>query len=217
MRVLLVEDDAQAARSIEMMLEALGHSCDAAACGEEGVTLATQAAYDIILLDVMLPEMDGYEVFQRLKAAKVEAPVLLQSGLVERDKAIEGLSLGVKDYLIKPYGKLELAARMESALERASGKARKRMNGKKLPFEDELGGEGQADGIRQVAEIIFQDIDKVMGCTILNLTAKGAALQPADAANCPKRFTLKNANGALHHCEVCWRYRQRLGVKFLDS
>ena len=216
MRVLIVEDDAQAAQSIEMMLDALGHSCDAAACGEDGVKLATQESYDLILLDVMLPEMDGYEVFQRLKAAHVEAPVLLQSGLVERDKAIEGLSLGVRDYLIKPYGKLELAARMEAALRRASGKAHKKVNGEKLPFEVELGGEEQSDDIRQVAEIIFQDIDKVMGCTILNLTAKGAALQPADAANCPKRFTLK-IHGALHHCEICWRYRQRLGVKFLDS
>lgn len=179
--------------------------------------LATQAAYDIILLDVMLPEMDGYEVFQRLRAAHVEAPVLLQSGLIERDKAIEGLSLGVQDYLIKPYGKLELAARMEAALERASGKLQKKVNGHKLPFEDALDGEEGLDDVRQTAEIIFQDVDKVMGCTVLNLTPKGAALQPADAANCPKRFTLKNADGALHHCEVCWRYRQRLGVKFLDS
>ncbi len=217
MRVLLVEDDAQAARSIEMMLDALGHSCDAAGCGEEGVKLATQEAYDIILLDVMLPEMDGYEVFQRLKAAKVEVPVLLQSGLVERDKAIEGLSLGVQDYLIKPYGKLELAARLDAALQRASGKAVKKVNGQKLPFEDGLDGGEDARDIRQTAEIIFQDVDKVMGCTVLNLTAKGAALQPADAANCPKRFTLRNQDGALHHCEVCWRYRQRLGVKFLDS
>ncbi len=217
MRVLLVEDDSQAAQSIEMMLDALGHSCDAAACGEDGVKLATQEAYDIILLDVMLPEMDGYEVVQRLKAAKVEAPVLLQSGLVERDKAIEGLSLGVHDYLIKPYGKLELAARMDAALDRASGKVQEQVNGRKLPFEDGLDGEEGPDDARQAAEIIFQDVDMVRGCTVLNLTAKGAALQPADAAKCPKRFTLKNAEGKLHHCEVCWRYRQRLGVKFLDS
>ena len=167
------------------------------------MTLAIQEAYDSILLDVMLPEMDGYEVFRRLNAAKVEAPVLLQSGLVERDNAIEGLSPGVKDHLVKPYGKLELTARVKAALARASGKAHKKVSGEKLPFEDELGGEEQSDGIRQVAEIIFQDLDKVMGCTILNLTAKGAALQPADAANCPKRFTLKTADGALHHCEVC--------------
>jgi len=215
MRVLLVEDDAQAAQSIEMMLAALGHNCDAVACGETGVKLASQEKYDIILLDVMLPEMDGYEVFQRLKAANVEAPVLLQSGLVERDKAIEGLSLGVHDYLIKPYGKLELAARIEAALERASGKVPNKVNGQKLPFEDELDGGDDAEDVRQTAEIIFQDVDKVMSCTILNLTAKGAALQPADAANCPKRFTLRIPGDPLHHCEVCWRYRQRLGVKFL--
>jgi DNA-binding response OmpR family regulator len=216
MRILLVEDDAQAAQSIEMMLDALGHSCDAVACGEEGVKLATQVAYDIILLDVMLPKIDGYEVFQRLKAAKVKAPVLLQSGLVERDKAIEGLSLGVHDYLIKPYGKLELAARIEAALERVSGR-KKTVNGHKLPLEEDLEGGDGTDDARQAAEIIFQDVDKVMNCTILNLTAKGAALQPDDAANCPKRFTLKIPDGRLHHCEVCWRYRQRLGVKFLGS
>ncbi len=217
MRVLLVEDDAQASQSIEMMLEALGHSCDAVACGEAGVELASQRKYDIILLDVMLPKMDGYEVVHRLKAAKVETPVLLQSGLVERDKAIEGLSLGVKDYLIKPYGKLELAARIEAALEHASGQPEKKVNGQKLPFEVELHGKDGTDDVRPTAEIIFQDVDKVMNCTILNLTAKGAALQPADAANCPKRFTLKIPGGPLHHCEVCWRYRQRLGVKFLGA
>ncbi len=116
-----------------------------------------------------------------------------------------------------PFGKLVLAARMEAALERASGKVQGQVNGHKLPFEDGLDGEEGPDDARHAAEIIFQDIDKVMGCTILNLTAKGAALQPADAANCPKRFTLKSFDGNLHHCEVCWRYRQRLGVKFLDS
>ena len=216
MRVLLVEDDAQMAKSIELMLESLGFSCDAVDRGEEAVACATREKYDIILLDVMLPEMDGYEVFQKLRAAEVTAPVLLQSGLVERDKAIEGLSLGVQDYLIKPYGKLELAARIESALQRASG-PRQTSNGQKLPFEEELEGEDGTNDVRQVAQIIYQDVDKVMSCTILNQTSKGAALQPTDAANCPKRFSLKIPGGPIHHCEVCWRYRQRLGVKFLGA
>jgi hypothetical protein len=146
----------------------------------------------------------------------VTAPVLLQSGLVERDKAIEGLSLGVQDYLIKPYGKLELAARIEAALQRAKG-APQTSNGQKLPFEEELEGGDGTDDVRQTAQIIFQDVDKLMSCTILNQTGKGAALQPSDAANCPKRFTLKIPGGSIHHCEVCWRYRNRLGVKFLDA
>ncbi len=204
------------AKSIELMLESLGFSCDAVDRGEEAVACATREKYDIILLDVMLPKMDGYEVFQKLRAADVTAPVLLQSGLVERDKAIEGLSLGVQDYLIKPYGKLELAARIESALQRASG-PRQTSNGQKLPFEEELEGDDGTDDVRQVAQIIYQDVDKVMSCTILNQTSKGAALQPSDTANCPKRFTLKIPGGPIHHCEVCWRYRQRLGVKFLGG
>jgi DNA-binding response OmpR family regulator len=216
MRVLLVEDDAQTAKSIELMLQSLGFACDAVVSGEEALACATRETYDIVLLDVMLPEMDGYEVFRRLRAAEVTAPVLLQSGLVERDKAIEGLSLGVQDYLIKPYGKLELAARIEAALQRARG-ARQTSNGRKLPFEDELRGGNGADDVRQVAQIIFQDVDKVMSCTILNHTSKGAALQPSDAAKCPKRFSLKIPGGAIHHCEVCWRYRQRLGVRFLGA
>jgi DNA-binding response OmpR family regulator len=214
MRVLLVEDDAQTARSIELMLQSLGHDCDTVDRGEEAITCATRETYDIILLDVMLPEMDGYEVFQQLKAADVTAPVLLQSGLVERDKAIEGLSLGVQDYLIKPYGKLELAARMEAALQRVKG-ARQTSNGQRLPFEEELAADKGPDEVRQVAQIIFQDVDKMMSCTILNQTRKGAALQPSDAASCPERFTLKIPGGSIHHCEVCWRYRQRLGVRFL--
>ena len=204
------------AKSIELMLESLGYSCDSVDRGEKAVACATRETYDIILLDVMLPEMDGYEVFLRLKEANVETPVLLQSGLVERDKAIEGLSLGVQDYLIKPYGKLELAARIETALQRTSG-PRQTSNGQKLPFEQELEGEEGTDDVRQVAQIIFQDVDKVMSCTILNQTSKGAALQPSDTANCPKRFSLKIPGGPIHHCEVCWRYRQRLGVKFLGA
>jgi DNA-binding response OmpR family regulator len=216
MRVLLVEDDAQMTKSIELMLESLGYSCDSVDCGEEAVTCATREKYDIVLLDVMLPKMDGYEVFEKLRAAEVTAPVLLQSALVERDKAIEGLSLGVQDYLIKPYGKLELAARIESALQRTKG-APQTSNGQKLPFEEVLEDDDGTDDARQVAQIIFQDVDKVMSCTILNQTSKGAALQPSDTANCPKRFSLKIPGGPIHHCEVCWRYRQRLGVKFLGA
>ena len=108
MRVLLVEDDAATKRSVEMMLASLGYDYDSVDLGEDGVDLAKKTPYDLILLDIMLPGMDGYDVLQQLQDAGVETPVLLQSGLVDRDMAVQGLSLGVDDYLIKPYSKVEL-------------------------------------------------------------------------------------------------------------
>ncbi len=90
MRVLQVEDDPTAAQAVEQMLKSKGYACETTAYGEQAVALATHNDYDIILLDIMLPDIDGYEVLRRLQAAQVHTPVLIQSGLIGRDELEKG-------------------------------------------------------------------------------------------------------------------------------
>ena len=115
MRVLYVEDDDNLAFAVEKMLSQAGHVCDRARSGTGAVKLGQEHQYDVILLDVMLPDIDGYEVLRQLQEVGVETPVLIQSGLVERDRSMDGLGFGVDDYLIKPFNRDELISQVEKA------------------------------------------------------------------------------------------------------
>ncbi len=121
MRVLLVEDDTSTAKSIELMLKAEGFVIDATDLGEDGLEIGKLYDYDIIILDLMLPDIDGYEVLRRLRAARVATPVLILSGLSETDQKIKGLSTGADDYLTKPFDKRELIARIHAVVRRSKG------------------------------------------------------------------------------------------------
>jgi len=105
MRVLLVEDDSSTAKSIEMMLKSEGYIVDITDLGEDGLEIGKIYEYDIIILDLMLPDMDGYEVLKRLRAAKINTPILILSGLSELDNKLKGLGFGADDYLTKPFDK----------------------------------------------------------------------------------------------------------------
>lgn len=121
MRVLLVEDDQATSRSIELMLKQEGFVCDTSALGEDGLEVGKLYDYDIILLDLMLPDMDGYEVLRRFRAARIKTPILILSGLTELDAKIKGLGFGADDYLTKPFDKRELLARIHAIVRRAKG------------------------------------------------------------------------------------------------
>ncbi len=121
MRVLLVEDDAATARSIELMLKSEGFVIDVTDMGEDGLEIGKLYDYDIIVLDLMLPDMDGYEVLRRLRASKVETPILILSGLGEMENKIKGLGFGADDYLVKPFDKRELLARIQAIVRRSKG------------------------------------------------------------------------------------------------
>ncbi|HEY8964577.1 MAG TPA: response regulator transcription factor [Alphaproteobacteria bacterium] len=123
MRVLLVEDDSSMSKSIEMMLKSDGHVVDVTDLGEEGLDLGKVYEYDIIILDLMLPDMDGYDVLKKLRAAKIETPILILSGLAELDNKIKGLGFGADDYLTKPFDKRELMARVQAIIRRSKGHA----------------------------------------------------------------------------------------------
>jgi len=123
MRVLLVEDDQSTAKSIELMLKSDGYVVDMTDMGEDGLEIGKLYEYDIIILDLMLPDLDGYEVLKRLRAAKVETPILILSGLSELDSKLKGLGFGADDYLTKPFDKRELMARIQAIVRRSKGHA----------------------------------------------------------------------------------------------
>jgi two-component system cell cycle response regulator CtrA len=121
MRVLLVEDDSATAASIEMMLRTEGFICDTTDLGEDGLEIGKLYDYDIIILDLMLPDIDGYEVLRRLRAARVRTPILILSGLTDLDNKIKGLGFGADDFLAKPFDRRELIARIQAIVRRAKG------------------------------------------------------------------------------------------------
>src|SRR5436305_6250079 len=121
MRVLVVEDDVVTAARIEIVLQAEDFSCDLAHHGEVGIQYGKLHAYDIILLDLMLPDTHGYDVLQQLREAGVNTPVLILSGLGELDDKIKGLAFGADDFLTKPFEHRELIARIRAIVRRSKG------------------------------------------------------------------------------------------------
>ena len=121
MRVLLIEDDSATAKSIELMLSGEGFNVYATDLGEEGLDLGKLYDYDIILLDIGLPDMHGYDVLKKLRVAKVSTPILILSGQNEVDTKVQGLGFGADDYLTKPFHRQELVARINAIVRRSKG------------------------------------------------------------------------------------------------
>jgi two-component system cell cycle response regulator CtrA len=121
MRVLLVEDDLASARGLALMLRSGGAVVDHADTGEEALELVHHYDYDIVVLDLMLPDMDGYDVVRRMRSARIEVPVLILSGLTRPQAKVKGLALGADDFLTKPFDKAELIARMQAVVRRSKG------------------------------------------------------------------------------------------------
>jgi two-component system cell cycle response regulator CtrA len=121
MRVLLIEDDEQTATSIKMMLLNENVICDTTNLGEDGLEIGKIYQYDIILLDLMLPDIEGYEVLRRMRAARVRTPILILSGLADLDHKIKGLGFGADDFLTKPFDRRELIARIQTIVRRSKG------------------------------------------------------------------------------------------------
>ena len=123
MRVLLVEDDPTTSKSIEMMLAGANLNVYATDLGEDGVDLAKLYDYDIILLDLNLPDMTGHEVLRQLRVAKIETPILILSGMDDTESKIRGFGSGADDYLTKPFHREELVARIHAIVRRSKGHA----------------------------------------------------------------------------------------------
>jgi two-component system cell cycle response regulator CtrA len=123
MRVLLIEDDRATAQSIELMLKSESFNIYTTDLGEEGIDLGKLYDYDIILLDLNLPDISGFEVLRSLRVSKVKTPILILSGLTGIEDKVNGLGFGADDYMTKPFHKDELVARIHAIVRRSKGHA----------------------------------------------------------------------------------------------
>jgi two-component system cell cycle response regulator CtrA len=123
MRVLLIEDDSATAQGIELMLKSEGFNIYSTDLGEEGIDLGKLYDYDIIVLDLTLPDMHGYDVLKQLRVARVNTPILILSGTADIDTKVRGLGYGADDYMTKPFNKDELIARINAIVRRSKGHA----------------------------------------------------------------------------------------------
>lgn len=121
MCVLLVEDDPTTSKSIEMMLTHANLNVYSTDMGEDGVDLAKLYDYDLILLDLNLPDMTGHEVLRQILLARITTPILILSGLDDTDSKIRGFGFGADDYLTKPFHREELVARIHAIIRRSKG------------------------------------------------------------------------------------------------
>lgn len=116
--ILIVEDDENIARMIEATLSMVGYRCDGCADGSEAVRRILEGSYDLILLDVMLPGMDGFEILTKIK--NKGTPVIFLTALQDVGDKVKGLRLGAEDYIVKPFEAVELLARIEVVLRRTN-------------------------------------------------------------------------------------------------
>ena len=121
MRILLVEDDPTTSRSIELMLTHANLNVYCTDLGEDGIDLAKLYDYDLILLDLNLPDMSGHEVLRQLRLARVTTPILILSGSDDTENKIKGFGFGADDYLTKPFHREELVARIHAIIRRSKG------------------------------------------------------------------------------------------------
>jgi DNA-binding response OmpR family regulator len=224
MRVLQVEDDPVTARAVEQMMKSKGYACWTTAYGEEAVELATDTDFDLILLDIMLPDIGGYEVLRRLRAARVGTPVLIQSGIVGGDEVAKRAEFGIDDYLVKPFGRNDLDQHIDAVMARVGQTAtaasgRPDSYGRRDDSRDDAAARRNHPRIRTLkgGQISYNDNNAncVAECLILNLSDGGASLQATDAIDLPIHVTLKTKQGKNYKCEVCWRHGKKLGVRFI--
>ena len=123
MRVLLIDDDEQLTRSIELMLKSAGFNVFTTDLGEDGVDLGKVYEYDLIILDLALPDISGYEVLKQLRMSRVNTPVLILSANPDIEAKVKTLGYGADDYLTKPFNKDELIARITAIVRRSKGHA----------------------------------------------------------------------------------------------
>ena len=215
MRVLLVEDDPTTQQSIKMMLEAAGMVVDATDLGEDGLEIGKLYDYDIIVLDLMLPDMDGMEVLRELRSAKVATPVLILSGLAESENKVKGLGTGADDYLTKPFNKDELIARIQAIVRRSQGHSESVIQTGKLLVNldaQTVEVDGQSDHLTGKEYGILELLSLRKGTTLtkemfLNHLYGGMdepELKIIDVFICKLRKKLSTATGDKNYIETVW-------------
>ena len=121
MRILLIEDDPATSKSIELMLGHANFNVYTTDLGEEGIDLAKLYDYDLILLDLVLPDINGHDVLRQLRVARIDTPILILSGETDTENKMRGFGSGADDYLTKPFHREELIARIHAIIHRSKG------------------------------------------------------------------------------------------------
>jgi two-component system cell cycle response regulator CtrA len=215
MRVLLVEDDANTAQSIELILKSEGYIVDTTDLGEDGLEIGRLYDYDIIILDLMLPDIDGYEVLRRLRSSRVNTPILILSGLSELDNKIKGLGFGADDYLTKPFDRRELLARIQAIVRRSKGHSESVIKTGKLTVNldtrtvevdnQPLHLTGKEYGILELLSLRKgTTLTKEMFLNHLYGGMDEPELKIIDVFVCKLRKKLSNATGGENYIETVW-------------
>jgi two-component system cell cycle response regulator CtrA len=215
MRVLLVEDDANTAQSIELILKSEGYIVDTTDLGEDGLEIGKLYDYDIIILDLMLPDIDGYEVLRRLRSSRVNTPILILSGLSELDNKIKGLGFGADDYLTKPFDRRELLARIQAIVRRSKGHSESVIKTGKLTVNldtrtvevetQPLHLTGKEYGILELLSLRKgTTLTKEMFLNHLYGGMDEPELKIIDVFVCKLRKKLSNATGGENYIETVW-------------
>ncbi len=215
MRVLLVEDDPTTQQSIQLMLESASMVVDATDLGEDGLEIGKLYDYDIIILDLMLPDIDGLEVLRRLRDARVLTPVLILSGLTESENKVKGLAGGADDYLTKPFNKSELVARIHAIVRRSQGHSQSMIETGKLSVnlgDRSVEVNGQSIHLTGKEYAILELLSLRKGTTLtkemfLNHLYGGMdepELKIIDVFICKLRKKLSNATEGENYIETVW-------------
>ena len=215
MRILLVEDDPATAQAVSAMLKKSDWVVDTADMGEDGLDLGKVYEYDLIIVDLMLPDMDGMDVIRQLRNSRVETPVLILSGLTQPEKKVQGFGLGADDYLTKPFNRDELLARVQAIVRRSKGHSEPKVHVGKLTVNLDA----------RTAEVTGQTLHltgKEYGILELLALRKGTTLTKEQFLNhlyggmdepelkiidvfiCKLRKKLANATGGESYIETVW-------------
>lgn len=215
MRVLLIEDDTSTSRILEMMLKAEGMVLDHTDLGEDGIEIAKLYDYDIIILDLMLPDMDGMEVLRRIRNARIDTPVLILSGIGQAESKVKGLGIGADDYLTKPFDRNELVARIHAIVRRSKGHAQSIIRTGKLTVnlaartvavdERPLHLTGKEYGILELLSLRKgTTLTKEMFLNHLYGGLDEPELKIVDVFICKLRKKLATATSGEHYIETVW-------------
>lgn len=215
MRVLLVEDDPTTSKSIELMLSHANLNVYSTDLGEEGIDLAKLYDYDLILLDLNLPDMNGHDVLRQLRLARVETPILILSGEDDTDTKIKGFGFGADDFMTKPFHRDELVARIHAIIRRSKGHSQSVIRTGKVSVNLDaktVEADGQSVHLTGKEYQMLELLSLRKGTTLtkemfLNHLYGGMdepELKIIDVFICKLRKKLSNATGGENYIETVW-------------
>ncbi|MEM7643715.1 MAG: response regulator transcription factor [Pseudomonadota bacterium] len=215
MRILLVEDDPTTSKSIEMMLGSANLNVYSTDMGEEGIDLAKLYDYDLILLDLNLPDMNGHDVLKQLRMARIETPILILSGADDTENKIKGFGVGADDYMTKPFHRDELIARIHAIVRRSKGHSQSVIRTGRISVNldaKSVDVEGQAVHLTGKEYQMLELLSLRKGTTLtkemfLNHLYGGMdepELKIIDVFICKLRKKLSEATGGENHIETVW-------------